>query len=285
MITKGKRILIVEDEQGMQRMLRRTLTGSGYIVFVAETGAQAIELTRLHEPDLILLDLNLPGTMQGLDVCREVRQWTKVPIIIISAIDKEKKKVEALDLGADDYLTKPFGTDELLARVRVCLRRANVAEVNAGAGLAPLPEVLTSDDGYLSLNIPRRQVRAGAHDVRLTPTEFELLRYLMQSAGKVLTHRSLLQTIWGPEYGEEADYLRVYVRQLRRKVEVEPSRPRYILTEPGIGYVFRSAPDTDLTVEGAGKPGVRPRDEIVPEDEAGSSGSVPTMDDWHDVRS
>jgi two-component system KDP operon response regulator KdpE len=157
---------------------------------------------------------------------------------VLSAITEEKQKVEALDLGADDYLTKPFSNDELQARVRACLRRASLAE--AGAGETSIqPDILQSDDGYLFMNVMRRQVRAGQQDVRLTPTEFELLRQLMLYAGKVLTHRTLLRAVWGPEYGEEADYLRVYVRQLRLKVEVEPSRPRYILTEPGIGYVFR----------------------------------------------
>jgi two-component system KDP operon response regulator KdpE len=240
MSTRSKRILIVEDEQAMQWTLRTALVGSSYHVYVAKTGKDALELTRLQEPDLILLDLNLPGIIQGLDVCREVRQWTQIPIIIISALEEEKKKVEALDLGADDYLTKPFGTAELLARVRVCLRRSSASAEES----EQLPDVLTSEDGYLSVDVLRHYVRAGNQDVRLTPTEFDLLYQLMRSAGKVLTHRSLLQAVWGPEYGEEADYLRVYIRQLRRKVEVEPSRPRYILTEPGVGYVFRAGPLT-----------------------------------------
>jgi two-component system KDP operon response regulator KdpE len=178
----------------------------------------------------------MPGDLDGLDVCAKVRQSVQTPIIVLSAVTEEKQKVRALDLGADDYLTKPFGNDELQARVRACLRRAHTAETQVESG----PEMLISDDGYLTMNVPRRQVKAGENDVRLTPTEFELLRQLMTYAGKVLTHRSLLRAVWGPEYGEEADYLRVYIRQLRRKVEIEPSRPRYILTEPGIGYVFRS---------------------------------------------
>ena len=235
MKSKGKRILVVDDEPSIQRILRRNLAISGYEVLVAETGEQALEMVRINQPDLILLDLWLPGEIDGIEVCTQVRQWTQVPIIVLSARTDEKQKVQALDLGADDYLTKPFNNEELLARVRACLRR--VANVSEGEN-AQQPEILTSEDGYLSMNVMRRQVRAGSQDVKLTPTEFELLRQLMLHAGKVLTHRALLRAVWGPEYGEEADYLRVYVRQLRLKIEVEPSQPRYILTEPGVGYVF-----------------------------------------------
>jgi two-component system KDP operon response regulator KdpE len=166
-----------------------------------------------------------------------VRQWSQVPIIVVSARSDEKQKVQALDKGADDYLTKPFNNDELLARVRACLRRA----ANASEGMdVQQPEVLTSEDGYVSIDILRRQVLAGAKEIKLTPTEFELLHQLMLHAGKVMTHRTLLRAVWGPEYGEEADYLRVYMRQLRLKIEKEPSQPKYLLTEPGVGYVFRS---------------------------------------------
>ncbi|MEO8971529.1 MAG: response regulator transcription factor [Ktedonobacteraceae bacterium] len=236
---KGKRILVVDDEPPIQRMLRRNLIASGYEVLIASEGNQAIEMIRLFQPDLILLDLCLPGELNGLDVCAYVRNETlRIPVIVLSALTDEKRKVQALDEGADDYLTKPFSNDELQARVRVCLRRASTME--PGNDMIGQTQILKSDDGYLSMNVVGRQVRAGEQEVRLTPTEFELLRQLMLYAGKVLTHRSLLRAVWGPEYGEEADYLRVYVRQLRRKVEVDPSRPRYILTEPGIGYVFRS---------------------------------------------
>ncbi len=233
---KGKRILVVDDEPPIQRTLRRNLMMGGYEVLVATNGKQAVEMARLHQPDLILLDLCMPGELDGLDVCVQVRGFTETPIIVLSAVTEEKQKIKALDSGADDYLTKPFSNDELQARVRACLRRSTVKET----GNEREPDVLASEDGYLFMDVSRRLVRAGAQEVRLTPTEFELLRQLMLYAGKVLTHRSLLRTVWGPEYGEEADYLRVYVRQLRRKVEAEPSRPRYILTEPGIGYVFRS---------------------------------------------
>lgn len=237
---KGKRILVVDDEPSIQRILRRNLTMSGYEVLIAADGNQAVEMVQLHQPDLVLLDLCLPGDLNGLDVCVRVRQLSpQLPIIVLSAVAEERQKVEALDLGADDYLTKPFSNDELQARVRVCLRRVQTVETTSENE----PEELRSDDGYLYMNVVRRMVRAGESEVRLTPTEFELLRQLMRYAGRVLTHRSLLRAVWGPEYGEEADYLRVYVRQLRRKVEVEPSRPRYILTEPGIGYVFRAQVD------------------------------------------
>jgi len=241
MKAQAKCILVVDDEPPIQRMLRRNLSVSGYDVLVAGTGEDAIEMVQQHKPDLILLDLCLPGELDGLDVCRQVRQWSQTPIIVVSARTEDKQKVEALDLGADDYLTKPFSNDELQARVRACLRRAN----STGTTGEQPAEILRSDDGFVWMDIMRRQVRARDQDVRLTPTEFELLRQLMMYAGKVLTHRALLRAVWGPEYGEEADYLRVYVRQLRLKIEVEPSRPRYILTEPGIGYVFRSGTETE----------------------------------------
>jgi two-component system KDP operon response regulator KdpE len=237
MRAKGKRILVVDDEVPIQRILRRNLTMSGYEVLVTDNGKQAVEMARLHQPDLILLDICMPGELDGLDVCVQVRDFMQTPIIILSAVSEEKQKIKALDLGADDYLTKPFSNDELQARVRACLRRVGVQDTNTDNE----PGVLVSEDGYIHMDIPSRQVRVGTQEVRLTPTEFELLRQLMLYAGKVLTHRSLLRAVWGPEYGEEADYLRVYVRQLRLKVEAEPSRPKYILTEPGIGYVFRSS--------------------------------------------
>lgn len=246
MKAKGKRILVVDDEPPIQRILRRNLTGSGYEVLIAEEGRQAIEMVRMYQPDLILLDLYLPGDVDGLEVCKQVRKWTQTPIIILSARTEEKQKVQALDLGADDYLTKPFSSEELLARVRACLRRAAALTASStNADPSQKPVVLSSYDGYITMDIDRRQVRAGNQEVRLTPTEFELLYQLMRHAGKVLTHRILLRSVWGPEYGEEADYLRVYVRQLRLKVERDPSRPRYILTEPGVGYVFATQSDAE----------------------------------------
>jgi two-component system, OmpR family, KDP operon response regulator KdpE len=237
MKAKGKRILVIDDEAPIQRILRRNLAMSGYEVLVADNGKLAVEMTRLHQPDIILLDICMPGELDGLEVCVRVRDFTQIPVIILSAVGEEKQKVKALDLGADDYLTKPFSNDELQARVRACLRRAGVQKTHTDKE----PEVLMSEDGHIHMDIASRQVRVGLQEIRLTPTEFELLRQLMLYAGKVLTHRALLRAVWGPEYGEEADYLRVYVRQLRLKVETEPSRPKYILTEPGIGYVFRTS--------------------------------------------
>ena len=235
MNAKGKRILVVEDDPSIQRALQRTLEVSGFEVLVTNNGKRAVELVREERPALVLLDLWLPGEVDGMEVCAQVREWTQIPIIVVSARTDEKQKVEALDLGADDYLTKPFNTNELLARVRACLRRA----ANQEAESATQHEALYTVDGYISMNLARRQVLVRGQEIKLTPTEYELLHQLMLHAGKVLTHRVLLRSVWGPEYGEEADYLRVYVRQLRRKVEADPSHPQYILTEPGVGYVFQ----------------------------------------------
>ncbi|MBO0779930.1 MAG: response regulator transcription factor, partial [Ktedonobacteraceae bacterium] len=193
---RGKRILVVDDEAPIQRILRRSLIASGYEVLIAENGEQALEVVRLHQPDLILLDLCMPGDVSGLDVCVQVRQVARIPIIVLSAVTEEKEKVRALDLGADDYLTKPFSNDELQARVRACLRRAQTYESSINQD----PEILVTEDSYLYMDVARRQVRAGANEIRLTPTEFELLRQLMLFAGKVLTHRVLLRAVWGPEY-------------------------------------------------------------------------------------
>ncbi len=231
---RKKQILVVDDEPSAQRILHRDLMLSGYDVLLADNGRQALELLRLHRPDLILLDLRMPGDLDGFDVCMRVRETSRVPIIVVSAVSKERLKVLALDLGADDYLTKPFSKDELQARVRVCLRRATAMEITVPFE----PDILSSGDGYLRMDVAQGQVYAGAQEIPLTPTEFELLRQLMLYSGKVLTYRALLHAVWGPEYGEGMDYLRVYIRQLRKKVEEDPSKPRYIVTEPGIGYVF-----------------------------------------------
>jgi two-component system, OmpR family, KDP operon response regulator KdpE len=234
MKTKEKRILIVEDDPSIQRILKRSLLVNGYEVTVVDSGRQAVELVRTLQPDLILLDLCLPGDIDGMEVCIRVRELSQAPIIVVSARSEEPLKVQALDLGADDYQTKPFHTEELLARVRSCLRRAATQDAENPSK----PDIISTTDGYLRMNLMRHQIFAGEEKINLTPTEYELLHQLMVNAGKVMTHRVLLREVWGPEYGDEADYLRVYVRQLRRKVEPEASQPRYILTEPGVGYVF-----------------------------------------------
>lgn len=234
MKTKEKRILVVEDDPSIQRILKRSLLVNGYEVTVVDSGYQAMELVRTQQPDLILLDLCLPGDIDGIEVCVRVREISQAPIIVVSARSEERLKVQALDLGADDFQTKPFNTEELLARVRSCLRRAATQDAENPS----TPDIISTIDGYLRMNLMRHQVFAGEKKVNLTPTEYELLRQLMLNAGKVMTHRVLLREVWGPEYGDEADYLRVYIRQLRRKVEPEASHPHYILTEPGVGYVF-----------------------------------------------
>jgi two-component system KDP operon response regulator KdpE len=234
--TKAKRILVVDDEELVLRSLRRILIASGYEALVAASGLQGLDVARQKPPDLILLDLSMPG-MDGLAVCRELRQWSTAPIIVVSARGEERFKVHALDLGADDYLTKPFGADELLARIRACLRRSAGRQMDKAPGGE---EILASEDGYLVMNLGSRTVMAGARQVRLTPKEFDLLHQLMAAPDRVLTHRALLKAIWGPEYDNETDYLRVFIRQLRRKIEQDSTHPRYILTEPGVGYIFRS---------------------------------------------
>lgn len=226
----GARILVVDDEQQVLRLLRTSLTERGYDVSIAASGEEAMAALRRRSPDVILLDLVMPG-MTGLDVCRVVREYSSVPIIILSARGEEHDKVLALDLGADDYLTKPFGMEELLARIRVALRHL----VGDGGRAEPVFR-----SGELCIDLEGRRVWRGQEEIHLTPTEYDLLKFLVQHADKVLTHRMLLQGVWGPEYASESQYLRVYIPQLRRKLEADPGRPRFILTEPGIGYRFQS---------------------------------------------
>lgn len=235
-LPKAKRILVVDDQEPVLRSLRRILIASGYEALVAASGMEGLDLARQKPPDLVLLDLKMPG-MDGLAVCRELRQWSTAPIIVVSSNGEERFKVHALDLGADDYLTKPFGSDELLARIRACLRRSAGRQADGTPGSEPM---LASEDGYLRMNLGSRTVTAGGRRVSLTPKEFDLLHQLMASPDRVLTHSALLKAIWGPEYGDEIDYVRVYIRQLRRKIEQDPTHPHYILTEPGVGYIFRS---------------------------------------------
>ncbi len=222
------RVLVVDDEPQIGRLLRTTLGARGYEVAVAGDGPAALELATSWRPDLVLLDLGLPG-MDGLDVCRQLRTWSQVPIIVLTVRDAESDKVQALDLGADDYLTKPFGIDELLARIRVALRHA----ARAASGEPVLQA------GSLLIDFTRRLVLAGGQEVHLTPREYELLRALATQAGRALTHRTLLRTVWGPAYEQDVPTLRVFITQLRRKIEPDPAQPRHILTEPGVGYRFQ----------------------------------------------
>jgi two-component system, OmpR family, KDP operon response regulator KdpE len=224
----GARILVVDDEVQILRLLRRTLEAQGYVVKAVESGVAALEVSSQHAPDLVLLDLMLPD-VDGVEVIRHLRERLEVPIIILSARGDERKKIEALDLGADDYLTKPFGTGELLARIRVALRHA------AGSHTGPVVRI-----GDLALDLERRLVTRGGAPIHLTPKEYAAFKYLAQHAGRVVTHRALLASIWGADYGDELHYLHVLVNQLRRKIEPDSSEPRYILTEPGIGYRFQS---------------------------------------------
>jgi len=222
------KILVVDDEPQIRRMMRATLTSSGYQVDEAKTGEEAQEKLRTYLPDLILLDLNMPG-MGGLEACRAMREGSDVPIIILTVRSAEKEKVEALDAGADDYVSKPFGMQELLARIRAALRRAPSA---AESG----PHSFSSDD--LEIDFDGRRVRVKDKSVRLTPKEFDLLRHLVAHGGKPVPHRELLQAVWGPDYGDETDYLRVFINHLRKKIEPDPAHPKYVLTEPWVGYRF-----------------------------------------------
>jgi two-component system KDP operon response regulator KdpE len=231
------RILVVDDEPQLTRVLRTGLTSRGYDVRAAADGLAGFETFTDWHPDLVITDLAMP-VMDGLELCRRVRAMSPVPIIVLSAKGEEKTKVEALDLGADDYITKPFGIDELLARVRASLRRA--------ATVAPEPEstVLTAGDFHIDLETRKvvvadcKATSATQREVHLTPKEFDLLVYFVKHSGKVLTHRTLLAAIWGGNYVEQNEYLRVFVGNLRKKLEPDPSNPRYILTEPWIGYRF-----------------------------------------------
>lgn len=227
----GSRILVVDDEPQIRRALRAGLHANGFDVEVAADGESALDMSALHPPDAVILDLGLPG-IDGTEVIRRLREWSTVPIIVLSVRGSERDKVLALDAGADDYLTKPFGMEELLARIRVALRHAT-----SRASVEPVLEF-----GDLRVDLARRVVTRAGLEIHLTPTEYDLLRELALNAGRVLTHHMLLSRIWGPASSDEVGYLRVYVNQLRRKIEPDPARPRYIITEPGVGYRFRTEP-------------------------------------------
>jgi two-component system KDP operon response regulator KdpE len=226
-------LLVVEDEPAMCKLLRATLASRGYRLIEAFTGIDGLGKAASHGPDAVLLDLGLPD-MDGLEVTRRLRQWASVPIIVLSARGREEDKILALDAGADDYLTKPFGSGELAARIRVALKHAAAKSV----GAVPEP-VLTA--GALQLDLERRAVFVSGREVHLTPTEFKLFATLMKHAGRVLTHRQLLEEVWGEAYANNTQYLRVYMVQLRHKLEVDPARPRHLTTVPAIGY--RLKPD------------------------------------------
>ncbi len=218
-------VLIIEDEQPIRRFLRVSLAAEGYRVAEAGTGEEGLRLAAQQPPDLVILDLGLPG-IDGQEVLRRLREWLSAPIVVLSARDQEKQKVEALDAGADDYVTKPFGVGELLARMRTSLRHANW----------PAADSTVVSIGDVRVDLAARLVFRANQEVHLTPLEYKLLVTLLKHSGKVLTHRFLLREVWGPQDSQETHYLRVFIASLRRKLEAEPARPRYILTEPGVGY-------------------------------------------------
>jgi two-component system KDP operon response regulator KdpE len=224
-VTATARILVVDDEPQILRALQTALRGAGYDVEPAGTGEEALAQAAAHPPDAVILDLVLPDR-SGVDVCRELRGWFRAPILILSAIGEESEKVAALDAGADDYVTKPFGIDELLARLRAALRRA-----------LPRGEP-TVEAGDLRIDLEKHSVSRAGEPIRLTPHEFAMLRLFVENEGKLLTHRMILRAVWGPAYQTESNYLHVYISHLRRKLEADPAQPRYILTEPGAGYRF-----------------------------------------------
>ncbi|MDC0745845.1 response regulator [Polyangium mundeleinium] len=231
-------VLLVEDEPQMRRFMRATLTSHGYRLLEAGTSAEALMLASTHNPELLLLDLGLPDG-DGIDLTRRIREWGRMPVIVISARGREDDKVAALDAGADDYLTKPFGVNELLARMRVALRHAAAGVTSSG--------VQTIELGELRVDLVRREVKKGGQEVHLTPIEYKLLVLLAQNAGKVLTHQHILKEVWGPAYANQPHYVRVHMAELRKKIEANPARPKWLVTEPGVGYRLR-----DRSVDDAG---------------------------------
>jgi two-component system KDP operon response regulator KdpE len=225
------RVLAVDDEPAILRALAANLRVRGYAVDLAENGEDALRLAATNLPDAVILDLGLPG-MSGLEVIAGLRGWSETPIIVLSAREAQAEKVAALDAGADDYVTKPFGMDELLARLRAALRRAT-----------PTPAAPTIETEHFTADLAAKKVRTADGDVRLTPTEWNIVEVLIRNEGKLVTSRRLLQAVWGPHYGEELNYLRVHLAHLRRKLEPVPSRPRYFITEPGMGYRFERGCD------------------------------------------
>jgi two-component system, OmpR family, KDP operon response regulator KdpE len=226
----GPLVLVVEDEAQMRKFIRASLTSHGYRMLEAECASAALTLLTSHNPELVLLDLGLPDG-DGIDLTKQLREWSQVPVIVISARGREDDKVLALDAGADDYLTKPFGVNELLARMRVALRHAQRPD----AAVAPKQLVF----GDVKIDLVRREVTRAGEEVRLTPIEYRLLTLFAQHAGKVLTHRQILNEVWGPAYATQTHYVRVHLAELRKKIEADPSRPKLLVTEPGVGYRLR----------------------------------------------
>ncbi len=224
------RILVIDDEPQIRRIMRTTLTGAGYEIDDAKTGEEGLLKVRNFRPDLVLLDINMPG-MGGLAACRAIRESASVAIIMLTVRNAEEDKIEALDAGADDFVTKPFSTPELLARIRAALRRVTVSSTS--------PEKLRV--GTLVIDFAARTVANRGASAHLTPKELDLLRYLTQHANQAVSHRELLQAVWGPDYGDQVDYLRVFIKNLRKKIEVSPDNPEYITTEPWVGYRFNGA--------------------------------------------
>jgi two-component system KDP operon response regulator KdpE len=231
-------ILVIDDEPQIRRVLRSTLSSQGYVITEAKTGEEGIEVARKTKPELVLLDVNMPG-MGGIEACREIRRGSSAPIIMLTVRNAERDKVLALDAGADDYVVKPFGIEELLARIRASLRRHA-----QGENLEPF------QSKELSVDFERRQVLVRGEEVHLAPKEYEVLKLLVINQGKPLTHRRLLQSVWGPDYGEETENLRVVINQLRKKIEPDPARPKLLLTEPWIGYRFAPPRRAQLKVGG-----------------------------------
>jgi len=231
MTAQSTTVLLIEDEPEIRRFLRTTLPQHGYRLIEAATGKEGLAQASAQNPDLILLDLGLPD-MDGLDIIRSIREWTPTPILVLSVRDREQVKVAALDLGADDYVTKPFGVEELLARMRAAHRHAVQASAEGGESVFAI--------GDLRVDLLHRQIFVAEEEVHLTPIEYKLLSTLVRHAGKVVTHRQLLKEVWGPLHVEESHYLRVYMRQLRNKLERNPARPRFFTTELGVGYRLRT---------------------------------------------
>lgn len=223
-MSDGPQVLVVDDELQIRRFLRVSLEAHGYAVHESATGHDAITMTAQVRPDIVILDLGLPD-MDGIEVLHRLREWTTTPVIVLTVRDSDADKVSALDTGADDYLTKPFSTAELMARMRTALRHAQPADVD---------QVFTC--GRLTVDLTRRIVTVGGEQVKLTPTEYALLRLMIRHAGRVLTHQQILREVWGPEYVQETHYLRVYFAQLRQKIEENPAMPEILITEPGVGY-------------------------------------------------